>query len=269
VARAWCGRGLPAPSVGFAEIGKDIPSDTKEALVVTISKAAKFRQTVAGLCLLLAPLLFAAAELLGPDAPGDPAAQLAAYAEHRASLLASALLSIASSIVFIPALFGLLHRVRGRGVVYGHVALALMLYGLLTAHAALAGINIMFWEMAKPGMDRSAMTSLLDGLQHEPVGAPLLLGHYLFAIGYLLLGVALLRANAFPRWAAVCVILAPASDILAGFTPVDSLVGDIVSSTFAIVGFAAIGVKVLFSPDATGDEAALIPTVPATQPVQV
>jgi hypothetical protein len=70
--------------------------------VVTISKAAKFRQTLAGLCLLLAPLLFAAAELLGPDAPGDAATQLAAYAEHRSSLLTSALLSIASSIVFIP-----------------------------------------------------------------------------------------------------------------------------------------------------------------------
>jgi hypothetical protein len=59
------------------------------------------------------------------------------------------------------------------------------------------------------------------------------------------------------------VILAPATDILAGVTPVDSLVGDIVSSTFAIVGFAAIGLKMLVSPDTTGGEAAIVTEVPA------
>src|SRR5258705_11842749 len=97
-------------------------------------KPAEFRRTVAGLCLLLAPVLFAAAELLGPDASGDPASQLAAWSEHRSTLIASALLGIASAIVFIPALFGLLHRVRVRGAVFGHVAPALMLYGLVTPH---------------------------------------------------------------------------------------------------------------------------------------
>ncbi len=52
--------------------------------MVNIRQAANFRRTVAALCLLLAPLLFAAAELLAPDAPGDAATQLAAFAEHRA-----------------------------------------------------------------------------------------------------------------------------------------------------------------------------------------
>jgi hypothetical protein len=235
--------------------------------MLRINNAANFRRTTAGLSLLSAPLLFAGSEMLAPDASGGAAAELTAYAQHRAPLLAGALLGIASSIAFIPALFGLLHRVRGRGVVYGHVGLALMLYGLVTAHSALPGINIVFWEMAKPGMDRSAMISLLDGLQHEPAGAPLLLGHYLFALGYILLGVALWRANSFPHWAAACVILAPTTDILAGFTPLDSFIGDLISSTFAIVGFAAIGLKLLASPDATWDEAPLVSTTSATQPV--
>jgi hypothetical protein len=230
-------------------------------------RTTNFRKAVAGLCLLSAPLLFAGSEMLAPDSDSSGAAeQLTAFAQHRGLLLASALLGIATSILFIPALFGLLQYVRARGASYGHVAVTLMLYGLITAHAALDGINIMFWEMAKPGMDRTAMVSLLDGLQHESVGAPLLAGHYLFAIGYILLGVALWRARSFPRWAALFVILTPIIDALASFTPVN-LIGEGIANTLAVAAFGAMGLKMLTAPVASWDGAPAEVTAGAAQPV--
>ena len=100
-----------------------------------------------------------------PQPSGSAAAQLASFAQHRNLLLAGVLCGLASAMLFMPALFGLLHKIRGRGVVYAHVAAAMIIYGLVT-RAALGGINVMFWVMTKPGMNHAAMVNLLDGLEH-------------------------------------------------------------------------------------------------------
>jgi hypothetical protein len=234
--------------------------------VFKIWNAANFRRSVAGISLLLAPVLFAAAEMVGPETSGDASAQLAAYASHRGAQLASVLLGIGSFMLFLPALFGLLQQVRRRGVVYAHVAAVMVVYAAV-ANAALFGVNLMFWEMAKPGLDRTAMAALLDGLQHEKVGVPLLLGHYMLAFGFILLGIGLWRASLTPRWAALLVILFPVADILVGFLPVDALVGDLISNAFGIVGFATLGLKLLATPDATWDQAPSAPQPLAAQPV--
>jgi hypothetical protein len=234
--------------------------------VFKIWNAANFRRSVAGLSLLLAPTLFAAAELASSDSSGDAAAQLAEFTAHRGTLLAAVLCGIGASMFFLPALFGLLQQVRRRGVVYSHIAAVLMVYGLVT-QAALWGVNLMFWEMAKPGMNPAAMAALLDGLQHEPVGAVLLLGHFTFAIGMILLGIGLWRAHVAPRWGALLVILFPVVDILVSYTPLDGVAGDIASSACGVVGFAALGFRLLASADADWDRAATEPRPLATQPV--
>jgi hypothetical protein len=234
--------------------------------VFKIWNAANFRRSVAGLSLLLAPILFAAAEIASPASTGDAHAQLARYTAHRGTLLAAVLCGLGSSLFFLPALFGLLQQVRRRGVVYSHVAAVLMVYGLV-ANAALWGVNLMFWEMAKPGMDLTAMAALLDGLQHEPVGAVLLLGHFTFAIGMILLGIGLWRAHVAPRWGALLVTLFPAVDILVGFTPLDGVAGDLASSACGVIGFAALGFRLLATADANWDQAPAEPRPLAAQPV--
>ena len=45
------------------------------------------------------------------------------------------------------------------GVTFAHIAVAMCLYGLVTAHAALGGINIMFYEMTSPNVNKSAMVN--------------------------------------------------------------------------------------------------------------
>ena len=91
--------------------------------MLKISDAAHFRRVVAGLCLVAAPVLFAVAELATPQPSGSAAAQLASFAQHRDQLVIGVLCGLASSMLFVPALFGLLHRIRSQGVVYAHVAL--------------------------------------------------------------------------------------------------------------------------------------------------
>jgi Domain of unknown function (DUF4386) len=233
--------------------------------VLKISDAAHFRRVVAGLCLVAAPLLFAAAEIATPQPSGSAAAQLASFAQHRNLLVVGVLCGLASSMCFIPALFGLLHKIRHRGVVYAHVAAALIIYGLVT-QAALGGINVMFWVMTKPGMNHAAMVNLLSGLQqHESAvaAAPLLAGHYLFAIGVVLLGVAVWRARLAPRWAGILVALWPVSDVAL------SSAGDtasLVSDAIAVAGFAALGWRMLTTPDPSWDPSPETAAEPARQP---
>jgi Domain of unknown function (DUF4386) len=235
-----------------------------EDIVLKIGNAAHFRRTVAGLCLLAAPLLFAVAIALAQQPSGSAAAQLASYAQHRDQLLAGLLLGIASSILFVPALFGLLHQIRERGVVYAHLAAILMVYGAVTA-AALWGVNAMFWEMAKPGMNHSAMATLLNGIEHaSAVGAPLLAGHYLFALGVILLGVAVWRARLAPRWAGILVVLFPVSDV--ALNPVGSVASALISGAIGVTGLGALGLHLLATPDAEWAANASPPAMPAPQP---
>ena len=219
---------------------------------------------MASLCLVAAPLLFAVAEIATPQPSGNAAAQFASFAQHRHLLLVGVLCGLASSMCFVPALFGLLHKIRNRGVVYAHVAAALIIYGLVT-DAALGGVNAMFWVMTKPGMNHAAMVNLLNGLQHGSavLGAPLLAGHYLFAVGMVLLGVAVWRARLTPRWAGILVTLWPVSDVVL------SSAGDmasLVSDAIAVAGFAALGWRLLTAPDASWDTPPEITAHPVPEP---
>ncbi len=232
--------------------------------MLKISDAAHFRRTVAGLSLIAAPVLFAAAEILTPQPSGSAAAQLASFAQQRDQLLAGVLCGLASSMLFVPALFGLLQQIRNKGMVYAHLAAAMIIYGLV-AGAALGGINVMFWVMTKPGMNRGAMASLLDGLEHgsAALGAPLLAGHYLFALGIVLLGIAAWRAHLVPRWAAILVALFPVADV--ALSPAGDI-SSLVSDAIGIAGFAALGLHLLAMPDREWDTTPAADALPAAAP---
>jgi Domain of unknown function (DUF4386) len=222
-----------------------------EDTVLKISNAAHFRRVLAGLCLVAAPVLFAVAEVATPQPSGSAAAQLASFAQHRNLLLIGVLCGLASTMLFVPALFGLLHRIRSQGVVYAHIAGALIIYGLVT-NAASFGINVMFWVMTKPGMNRGPMVSLLNGLAHgsAALGAPVLAGHYLFAVGMVLLGVAVWRSRLAPHWAGILVALWPVTDVALSSA---GDIGSLVSDAVGIVGFAALGWRMLAAPDVSWD----------------
>lgn len=210
------------------------------------ASVAAFRRRVAGACLILAPLAFAAAELLGPEGNGTPRQVLDAWAAHRTAGLLSCFAGLLATLLFLPGIFGLVTPLVDRGRRAAHIAVTAMLYGLVMAHAALVGVNLVFHAMTDPSLDRNQMVRLVNLLMHEvPVGAPLLLGHYVFAIGVVSLAIALIRSGAQPRWTAFALIVGLICDMVLGSLPLPADIGAIVSEAFLVVGFGAIGIRML------------------------
>jgi hypothetical protein len=116
----------------------------------------------------------------------------------------------------------------------------------VTAHAALTGINLTFWAMSDPSLDRGQMVRLLDILHNTPaVGAPLLIGHYIFALGVVALGIAITRSRIFPHWTGFAVIAAVIVDIVADVLPITHEPGEMLSNLLFITGLVAIGICML------------------------
>jgi hypothetical protein len=214
-----------------------------------VARADSFRRRVAGLCLVLAPIAFSAAEVLAPPGGNDAPSVYAGWASHRTEGLVAAFIGLAATILFLPGFFGLLGPVVGRGRRVGHIAIGAVLYGLVMAHAALTGVNLAFYGATAPNVDRASALSVMDSLMTNPaVGAPLLLGHYVFTLGVLLVAVAVIRSRQFVRWAGWAVLAAVVSDIVLGSLPVDGLIGDVVSGSLLVMGFAVLGLQLMREP---------------------
>ncbi len=209
-----------------------------------------FRRTLGGVCLILAPIFFAIAEITYPASDGNGAAQLDIAARNHDVMLADIYFGIASAILFMPAVYALLHITRLRGVVIGHVAAILTVTGLCLAHLALGGLQLMLWAMAGPGVDRQAMASFIDKTMQNPAGLPLVLGHELFAFGVILLGVAIWRSGFGYRWTGPAIAAGVLIDIVGGTIGVPDPWISIVSDGIFATGLAAVGLKVLLTSDA-------------------
>jgi len=231
-----------------------------------------FRRTLGGLCLILAPILFAVAEITYPASDGNGAAQLDIAARNHDVMLADIYFGIASAILFIPAVFALLHVTRRRGVVLGHVAAILTVAGVCLAHLALGGLQLMLWAMAGDGADSQIMASFIDKTQQNPAGLPLVLGHELFAFGMIVFGIAVWRSGFGYRWAGPAIAIGVVIDIVGGTIGLPDPLISIVSDAIFVTGLAAVGLKVLLTPDAeweTGpltERSAQRATTPLRQP---
>jgi hypothetical protein len=209
-----------------------------------------FRRTLGGLCLILAPVLFAIGEITYPSSDGTGAQQLEIAARSYNVMLADIYFGIASAILFIPAVYALLHVTSRRGVVLGHVAAILTVMGVCLAHLALGGLQLMLWAMAGPGVDRPAMASFIDKTIQNPAGLPLVLGHELFAFGVIVFGIAIWRSGFGYRWAGPAIAIGVVLDIVGGTIGLPDMAVSIVSDAIFVTGLAAVGLKVLMTPDA-------------------
>ncbi len=208
-----------------------------------------FRRTLGGLCLILAPILFAIAEITYPASNGNGAAQLDIAARNHDVMLADIYFGIASAILFIPAVFALLHVTRRRGVVLGHLAAILTVAGVCLAHLALGGLQLMLWAMAGPGVDRQAMAAFIDKTMQNPAGLPLVLGNDLFALGLIVFGIALWRSGFGYLWAGPAMAIGIVIDIVGGTIGLPDTLISVLSDAIFVTGLAAVGLRVLLTSD--------------------
>jgi hypothetical protein len=239
---------------------------TGELQMLKIWDPTNFRRTLGGLSLILAPILFAIAEITYPTSNGNGAQQLESAARNHDVMLADIYFGIASAILFMPAIYALLHVTRLRGVVLGHVAAILTVAGLGLAHLALGGLQLMLWAMAGPGVDRQVMASFIDKTMQNPAGLPLILGHELFAIGVVLFGVAIWRSGFGYRWAGPAIAVGVVLDIVGGTVGLPDVLMAIVSDGIFVTGLAAVGLKVLLTSDREW-EVGVLPDPSETAPV--
>ncbi len=228
--------------------------------MLKIWDAANFRRTLTALCLIGAPLLFAAAELLSPpQVDNNPNVMLANLAQYHDRQYISTLLGIGAAILFIPLVFGLIHMLSERGVVFGHLGGGLILLGNMTS-TVLSGLNLALWAMSAPGVDRTAMAAPLAQLGQNPALALLITGHDIFALGILLLGIGIWRARVAPGWAGICIALAVIVDVAGGVAFGDTMITSVLSDALLIVGFGSVAWELLTVSDEKWEQMAEVQT---------
>jgi hypothetical protein len=235
--------------------------------MLKITDADNFRRTLAGLCMILAPLTLGASDLIRLSVEaGDPGVreQLDLIAASPGAWQVASIANMLGIILFVPAVLGLLHLLHDRGVVLGHVGGGLYLIGLLGLAAHNAGYYGTLGAASTPGLVQDQMVRFIHAgaaLPADAVWVVMFLAGLL--VGPLLLSVGLLWARVVPRWTAALLLLSWGVTLFAG----GGLLVPIISTTLGSIGLGAIGVLVLRQSDsAWAEHAALTGELRVVQP---
>jgi hypothetical protein len=211
-----------------------------------LSDAHHFRKTVAGACMVVAPLVLLVAMVIHPASDMNEAAQVATIQDNLDAWYVAHLLALVSIAVMVPAVLGLMHMMREREVAFGHVGGGLAMLGLL-AFAGIVAMELVMWQMAAGGSTREAV-ALLERLNNTAgIVIPFAFVSFGFALGLACLAAGLYRARAVQSWMAISTA---AGAVLFGFaigTAMNWLT--IVAAAFLVVGLGAIGRLVLNETD--------------------
>jgi hypothetical protein len=211
------------------------------------SDSQHLRKTVAGACMLLAPLVMLVAAVVSPELETKAGAQLATAADHLDRFYISNLLAMVALILLVPAVLGLMHMMRERRSAYGAVGGGLTVLGTL---ASLTGVGVGFviWQMAKDGVQPADVSALHGVLNAAGAVIPVYALGLVMAIGAAILGAGLYLSRVVDWWMAlffaggiVCINVA----FLAG-----TLALLIVGAALTLVGLGSMGLMVLRESDA-------------------
>jgi len=203
----------------------------------------RFRKTVAGLAMIGAPVLLLAASIVSPRLDSSERDQLGIVAANVDRWYISNLLAFVGLIVLIPAILGLMHLLRERQVLSGHLGGALAVIGTACAIGSTA-LSFAVWQMVAAGADRGQMASLFHRVTHTAGSAvPLYFGAFAMTAGFLVLAYGLWRAHAVHWTMAACVAVGFVAFAVA--FAMFSVALLIIASAFALVGLGAIGNLVL------------------------
>lgn len=210
-----------------------------------LSNTTRFRRSVAGGCLIVAPLLLLIGDLIGACGPTNQNSYLDAIAMNPGANEASIVVSVYGFALMVPAVIGVMHVLRYRSVVLAHIGGALLLVGLIS-FAFVAGTEFINLVAASPEADRGEMLALNErlggSLGYNIVNATEILG---YVLGHIILGVALGRAKIVP-WVVSALIVA---GILLRFFGAAWLLTVLLGDLFVAAAFALVGMAVLRQSD--------------------
>jgi len=214
-----------------------------------LSDSHHFRKTIAGMCMIGAPLLLLVGMIIHPESKTDAADQLAVVSANMDEWYVAHLIVAISLVLAVPAVLGLMHMLREREVAYGHVGGGLAMLGLLAITAIVAIEGFVGWQAgAATGSDAAAMTALFERVTETTgVVIPVFVMSYAFTVGMLFLAAGLYRARAVQSGTAA--MLGIGAIVFAVGTTMAENVVAIVGAAVLLVGFFQVGRMVLSESD--------------------
>ncbi len=214
-----------------------------------LSDSHHFRKTIAGVCMICAPLLLLVGMIVHPESKTDVADQLVVISGNMDEWYAAHLIVAVSLVLAVPAVLGLMHMLREREVAYGHIGGGLAMLGLLATTAIVAIEGFVGWQAgAATGSDAAAMTALFERVTETTgVVLPVFVMSYAFTVGVLFLAAGLYRARAVQSWTAA--MLGIGAIVFAVGTTMAENVVAIIGAAVLLVGFFQVGRMVLSESD--------------------
>jgi hypothetical protein len=208
---------------------------------------ANFRRTLAGVCLITQPLLNLISVAISPRQSTDAPEQLAMIGAHPTRFLISSLLDLLWLLLLIPAVLGLLHLLRTRSALLGHIGGGFALAGAVGA-AAYRGVNLAQLQVAQSDLDQG---QVLTAFGQASLGSVvvMIMSAIGLIVGYVLLAVGLWRTRAAPRGASALIVAFLVVDIV-GLAAGGNKGVLLVAHTLLLVGLGWIGVRLLAMSDA-------------------
>lgn len=204
-----------------------------------VSDAHGFRKTVAGICMILCPAAFLASSLVAPGFESDAAAFAAVVAQSPDAFAAAQLLALVGWALFLPAVLGIMHMLRERGVAEGHVGGTLAIVGAVAAIAQ-AGFALAVWQAGSVEQMTALLAAMDDGSLTMLVLSALPLA---VALGTIVLAWGLYRREFVAAWMAASIALSAVALALASVIAAQWLF--VAAALLLLAGLGSLGRMVL------------------------
>ncbi|GAA5042780.1 hypothetical protein HNP84_002100 [Thermocatellispora tengchongensis] len=203
----------------------------------------RLRRLAAGGCLIAAPVLYVAGVIADPALRlGEAGENVGVYGQNLEQVSLSAAVLHWSWVLLVPGIVGMIHLVRRRAVVLGHVAGALALLGVVNFSALMLGD--FFYARLEHDLPPATGAALADRAMADPGAAfGFQIPGFAGLAGLLLLGLVLAYARQVPWWA-------PFAMLAGVFTAPVFWVGTLIGGLLYLAGSGVIGLRMIRMSDA-------------------
>ncbi|MGI5267997.1 hypothetical protein ACQEUU_02465 [Nonomuraea sp. CA-218870] len=209
---------------------------------MSLSDPIRFRRLAAGACLIAAPVLYVAGMAADPALRQGGGDTVGVYGRHLEQVSVSAAILHWSWVLLVPGIVGMIHLVRRRAVLLGHLTGGLALLGVVNFSALMLGGY--FYARLERSLPPAQGAALGDQAFADP---GLVLGFQIpgFAgiIGLFALGLVLAYCGHAPWWA-------PFAMLVGIFTGPIFPVGTVVGGLLYVAGAGVIGLRIVRMSDA-------------------